>query len=230
MKNTILLIFTCISALAQINVTQTSSSSGGAIAYSGTSGITVAGAVIFPSGTNSVAVTYTGNQTYNGTSNTAPNQTASSGSSLMTRDLTDVRYGRVITGYVATNTVVTSNTTYSTVLTATVPDTGTYQLQSIVPITSTGTGGGKTQIVGGTATISGGRGLYVNDATTQSGQSNICADLGRSWTGYTGLISRTGYLTVSAGGTVLLQFAQFSSDATASTLLSGGYIILTKIN
>ena len=36
--------------------------------------------------------TFTQNQTLEGTNNTAPNQTAASGSSLMTRDLADVRY------------------------------------------------------------------------------------------------------------------------------------------
>jgi hypothetical protein len=35
--------------------------------------------------------TFTGNLTLNGTANVAPNQTASSGSSLMTRDLADTR-------------------------------------------------------------------------------------------------------------------------------------------
>ena len=37
--------------------------------------------------------TFAGNVTLNGTANTAPNQTAASGSSLMTRDLGDARYG-----------------------------------------------------------------------------------------------------------------------------------------
>ena len=41
------------------------------------------------------ANTFSANQTLNGTNNTAPNQTAASGSSLMTRDLGDARY-RVI--------------------------------------------------------------------------------------------------------------------------------------
>jgi hypothetical protein len=44
--------------------------------------------------TTSGTLTATGNVTMSGTANTAPNQTAASGSSVMTRDLGDARYGR----------------------------------------------------------------------------------------------------------------------------------------
>jgi hypothetical protein len=44
------------------------------------------------------ANTFSQNQTFSGTANTAPNQTAASGSSLMTRDLSDARYS-IISAY-----------------------------------------------------------------------------------------------------------------------------------
>jgi hypothetical protein len=43
----------------------------------------------------STANTFTADQTFSGTANTAPNQTAASGSSLMTRDLGDARYSSI---------------------------------------------------------------------------------------------------------------------------------------
>ena len=49
--------------------------------------------VTFNNLTTSGTLTATGNVTMNGVANTAPSQTASSGSSLMTRGLSDVRYG-----------------------------------------------------------------------------------------------------------------------------------------
>jgi hypothetical protein len=48
--------------------------------------------VIFSNVTASGTLTATGNVTMSGTANTAPSQTASSGASLMTRELSDVRY------------------------------------------------------------------------------------------------------------------------------------------
>jgi hypothetical protein len=52
-----------------------------------------------------VANTFTQNQTLNGTNNVAPNQTAASGSSLMTRDLTNARtYWRGVAFYGASQT------------------------------------------------------------------------------------------------------------------------------
>jgi hypothetical protein len=43
----------------------------------------------------STANTFTADQTFSGTANTAPNQTAASGSSIMTRDLGDARYSSI---------------------------------------------------------------------------------------------------------------------------------------
>jgi hypothetical protein len=50
-----------------------------------------------------VANTFTQNQTPNGTNNVAPNQTAASGSSIMTRALADARYAEVVSSNVNAN-------------------------------------------------------------------------------------------------------------------------------
>jgi hypothetical protein len=55
-------------------------------------GLGATNAVTFSNITASGTFTATGNATLNGVGNTAPSQTASSGSSLMTRDLSDARY------------------------------------------------------------------------------------------------------------------------------------------
>ena len=59
----------------------------------------------------SLANTWQVNQTFNGTNNVAPNQTAASGSSLMTRDLGDARYGGQTFVAVASNVAMTQNNT-----------------------------------------------------------------------------------------------------------------------
>jgi hypothetical protein len=64
----------------------------GKVIYGGTNALTFTNAVTFSNITASGTLTATGNATLNGVGNTAPSQTASSGSSLMTRDLSDGRY------------------------------------------------------------------------------------------------------------------------------------------
>jgi hypothetical protein len=54
---------------------------------------TIAGTLVASNLTTSGTLTATGNITMSGTANTAPNQTAASGSSIMTRDLVDARMG-----------------------------------------------------------------------------------------------------------------------------------------
>lgn len=62
----------------------------------------------------STANTWTANQTFSGTANTAPSQTAASGSSLMTRDLVDARVGVM---YVMTQTTDLASLASTTVYT-----------------------------------------------------------------------------------------------------------------
>jgi hypothetical protein len=75
-----------------------------------------------------LANTLTQNQTLNGTNNVAPNQTAASGSSIMTRDLGDARYGgQNFVAMVSGVTMTQNNTTLEDIAGASlVLPTGTY--------------------------------------------------------------------------------------------------------
>jgi hypothetical protein len=74
------------------------------------------------------ANTFSANQTLNGTNNVAPNQTAASGSSIMTRDLGDARYGgQNFVAMVSGVTMTQNNTTLEDIAGASlVLPTGTY--------------------------------------------------------------------------------------------------------
>jgi hypothetical protein len=87
-------------------------------------------AVTFSNITASGTLTATGNVTMSGVGNTAPSQTASSGSSLMTRDLGDARYGLPRLLKMETNiSSVTSSAASETYSTESVTlEAGTYEV------------------------------------------------------------------------------------------------------
>ena len=72
------------------------------------------------------ANTYTQNQTLDGTNNTAPNQTAASGSSVMTRDLGDARY-RQLYNRLLTNQIINNQATLQNIVSVAL-EVGTYEV------------------------------------------------------------------------------------------------------
>jgi hypothetical protein len=94
------------------------------------------------------ANTFSANQTLDGTNNVAPNQTAASGASLLTRDLGDARYGQVFIARTTATQTVTNNTTMqaSTQGGTLTLGAGTYQLFFLIRTVNDVAAGGKTQL------------------------------------------------------------------------------------
>jgi hypothetical protein len=128
-----------------------------AVTISNVGGITIDGAqnltlspnesaTLVATGPTNVSVANRGDLTdvaLGGTANTAPSQTASSGSSLMTRDLGDARYGNIVFDELAADESITGtsdqNTPLSVVLAA-----GTYHYESVVNYTTASSTAGAT--------------------------------------------------------------------------------------
>ena len=92
-------------------------------------GLGAADNVTFSNITASGTLGVTGNATFSGTANLAPSQTADSGSSLMTRDLSDVRYGNFQYLKMATDISSVTNAGSATVSTESVTlVAGTYEI------------------------------------------------------------------------------------------------------
>jgi hypothetical protein len=72
------------------------------------------------------ANTFSANQTLDGTNNTAPNQTAASGTSLMTRDLGDARY-RQLYNRLLTNQIINNQATLQNIVSVAL-EVGTYEV------------------------------------------------------------------------------------------------------
>jgi hypothetical protein len=79
-----------------------------------------------------VANTFTQNQTLNGTNNVAPNQTAASGSSVMTRDLVDARFGTTYLLTLASNLTSVDDTTQIQSSDTVVLPAGTYTVDAFL--------------------------------------------------------------------------------------------------
>ena len=162
----------------------------------------------------------------------APNASSTNATSVANVGALDGRFTKKTHYAVAVaNTDVAASTAFVTVLTLNVTESGVYfldMLSNIAPFSSTG--GGKTQVVVGTATITGGKGTGTRENTTNIAFVDVCASYGTSWSGYQAYLIRRGIVTVSAAGTVLIQFAQNASDPLACRYQIGSYAILTRID
>jgi hypothetical protein len=93
------------------------------------------------------ANTFSANQTLDGTNNVAPNQTAASGSSIMTRDLVDARVGAVFQRRI-TSSVSSFSTSYVNSTETLVVPAGTYMVFGTLFVsTASTTGGAQAEIV-----------------------------------------------------------------------------------
>jgi hypothetical protein len=86
--------------------------------------------------------TFTQNQTLDGTNNVAPNQTAASGSSIMTRDLVDARVGQFFRAFSISDESVSNSNAYNASSNATISlDIGTYLIEAFAEVQTTATTG-----------------------------------------------------------------------------------------
>ena len=136
-----------------------------------------------------------------------------------------IQYGglvRTTAGFTATSNTVLANIT---ALTVTVAAGKTYMFRVWAPTTAT-TAGGVQFAIAGTATATyityegnlEGGGLF-----TQTRAAALATAVCSSATATTSTANITGSITVNAGGTLTVQFAQATSNAAASTVLQGSY-------
>jgi hypothetical protein len=173
--------------------------------------------------------TFSANQTLNGTNNVAPNQTAASGSSVMTRDLGDGRYAKIFTATRSTS-VNLADTNYVVVLTFANVPAGTYALSGLLPTYGGNNSSGvRRRIVGNTATITGRRGYYFNYSNAFIGVSNIASEQLLAGAASTPALPIYGTIVVSVGGSIDLEAAQNTSQATPSIFQAEAHLILTEL-
>lgn len=185
---------------------------------------------------NGGGISAAGNITAAGTNSTLPNQTAASGPSIMTRDLSDARYGGpVYYAKLASDQTITSNTTLTdaTGVTISLP-AGTFSLQVIGQFNMASTtpgvkaGWDSSNAIGTALTEF--FGSHLTSPTVGMSNSSTTSALRQSIGGTTDWFYRSdGVITVTTPSTIKFQFAQFVSSADALTLKAGSYILARKI-
>jgi len=168
------------------------------------------------------------------------NQTAATADALMTRSLSDARYGRIFGAALAAGVNSDTNTTtYKTVTELSFAlDVGTYYIDCILIHNGNAnyaTSGVKDRLnFTGTATATGTLYRILDNATTSASVPNGLASKifivesapsNRSQTTW-----RKGVLTVTASGTLQVQIAQFAAVAASNTTLdTGSQLIIHRI-
>jgi hypothetical protein len=177
--------------------------------------------------------TFSGNLTLNGTANTAPNQTAASGSSLMTRDLSDARYASALITASSTATISRNSTTTVTADSALVLPSvpiGTYSAVLFAQVYQPGAGGGGVRFIfatSGTATAS--RGQIAFGSGLVSVNTPLTTEYAlANWGEVTLMLGVEFLLTVTVAGNLEFRWAQQTSTA-SNTSFFGRYLVLTKI-
>jgi hypothetical protein len=170
-----------------------------------------------------------------GTANTAPSQTASSGSSLITRDLGDTRYGGPVVFSKLTNNVsYTNDTTGTTILTVTFPSTGAYEVTQLVRFTA---GGENSKVSlsesGAGMAFSGYRETYNNGSSPSRvvGLKNAAGTGGTFGSTFnTDNHGRHGVIIASSGTTLQISAAQFTASTNVTTVGSGSYLSVRRLS
>jgi hypothetical protein len=172
-------------------------------------------------------LTTTGNVTMSGTANTAPNQAAASGSSIMTRDLGDARYGQTLYASASGVQLTTNNTTLENItgLSLVVP-VGTYILTTQVFFYANAAQGSKMALTfDGTSTQTG----FRQTITTTVAQAVAIASLGSTSSATASEVAhfRRYFMNVTAQGTLQVQGAQ--NVAGTNNISATGFIKLEKL-
>ena len=128
----------------------------------------------------------------------------------------------------------TSNTTLANVtgLSATLVSAGTYVFNGYLSTTNNATGGLKIALSGGTATAT----AVLADCWTYNGSTisnetnstSLAGPLVNAAVAATA-VEFSGTIVVNAGGTVILQAAQNTSNATPLTILNNSFIVFTRV-
>jgi hypothetical protein len=175
---------------------------------------------------------------FTSTNLTAPNQTSASGSSILTRDLGDARYG--IIAKKSTADIASTTTTLADVtgLTGFTLEANTMYRFEFAGRHTASSGGSHYLVLSSTAAIANASatGFYIifgsrTDAGFSNPSGNLYAFINRSSTGNTNNPSAAQYyiLTGSTAPTMKVQFSQTGSAFGTSTLLSGAVASFTKL-
>jgi len=170
------------------------------------------------------ANTFSANQTLDGTNNVAPNQTAASGSSLITRDLGDARFAAAPL-YAATTSAISSanNDALTDRLTLSITENGDYLLFWGVRIT----GATPQWRINYTGTFD--REVAASFSSPGDGTPTFRVTLlNRTFSSvYNG--GGSVRFRVTGTGTLSIQFAQVTSSASATDLQAGAFLLATKL-
>lgn len=184
--------------------------------------------------------TLSDNLVLNGTNNTAPNQTAADATSLMTRGLSDVRYGNaailrltsdftinntavesVVTGWSASDMALAANSTYIIEVSAVIAATaGGWRIQAYGD-----SGGGQSNILSAYWNANAATPSWIADSRNSS---NIAAAFASSGT-IGGANIRYNVRTGSFPGSFELRFRQNTADASNTSIKAGSFAIVRKL-
>jgi len=139
-------------------------------------------------------------------------------------------YGLGNVAYTTSDFSVTSSTTLTNVtgLTYTVASGGKYRFQAML-FTTCGASGGVKVAMSGTATATLIIGLVEALGAQYEAWQFTALDEAEGETAIDFAVRIDGYITVNAGGTLTVQFAQNASNGTASFVLAGSWFEVNKI-
>jgi len=181
----------------------------------------------------SLANTFTQNQTLDGTNNVAPNQTAASDSSLMTRALVDARAGGpIFYSELASAQSYTDDATGSTICSVTLP-AGKYQMEVFARFTDNAANSKITPSLsqGGGASWAGWRESYNNGFSPARVAGTEGTTSGGPWGATTNAANhgRFGILNLTQPNGYSIAASQNTSNATTTTVAARAYILARKI-
>jgi hypothetical protein len=182
-----------------------------------------------------VANTFTQNQTLDGTNNVAPNQTAASSSSLMTRALGDARYGPFLFAFKSADLSRNNTTTYADDpdLIITLQSNVTYEVDACIFFrTASATPGIKIQVTNPTISLQAGIVDFTGTFISYPNQFNTTGrntPLNRDYAAQGGRYILRETIRVSSAGDYKVQWAQLVSSADNSFLCQGSYILARQL-
>ena len=220
-----------------------------AVTISNVGGITIDGAqnltlspnesaTLVATGPTNVSVAARGDLTdvaLGGTANTAPSQTASSGASLMTRDLGDTRYGGpVLLSKLTSDVSYTNDSTGTTILSVTFPSDGAYEVNQLVRFTAN-SANSKVSLSGSSAgTAFSGYREYYNNGSSPARVVGLKNSVGTGGsygdTFNTDNHGRHGVIIAFSGATLQIAAAQNTNSTNVTTVGSGSYLSVRRLS
>jgi hypothetical protein len=214
-----------------------------AVTISNVGGITIDGAqnltlspnesaTLVATGPTNVSVANRGDLTdvaLGGTANTAPSQTASSGSSLMTRDLGDVRYGGPFYYAIAkTDTSVTNSTNTVSAASVTLP-TGWYHFEVFWRSVFSAGGSIRQRFWNKSGTTSFGTVVHYQHQNISNTISYSGITRGSGFETNQGVFNLYGFVNITSEAELVIEFSQNTASTNTATIYGGAGMIFRKV-